>query len=144
MAIMDCGDDSSGGGRMRRPEVRYMAQRFTLHGRARHEIDTCCAAFLERQLPTGTRNRDEPITRWFMIENSTTYSGSTLAWRLSDDCAGLDCTMLQGLLFGALSIEGDAGAAYGVHDRIDSMLLRRIPVDSQTELRRLCDKGVRP
>lgn len=108
------GGDQSDGTNAHKPEVCYPAQGFQLGSSRRGTIELADGARLAvRDLTTHLGTRQEPITYWIVVGDSTVTSGTEQ--KIAQLRYGLRGLIPDGMLVRVSSIDGDAPRAHALH-----------------------------
>jgi len=125
-----------------RPEYCYRAQGFDI-GSGRDDIlQTAHGGVPVRRLLARYAKRSEPITYWLTVGEHTALPGLTR--KLQQLRYGLAGDVPDGLLIRISSLDRDASAAYGLHDRFIRELLAALPAAERVRFggRALGDTGI--
>lgn len=124
MLSLAYGDDQRGGLAAHKPEVCYPAQGFELLSSGDSTIETRYGAIAARRLRTKLGNRDEPLTYWFNVGDTTIRN--KLEQRIVEMRLGLSGRIPDGLLFRVSSIDEHPDRAYKMQEAFVKDLLEAV------------------
>jgi EpsI family protein len=110
MLSVSYGADQRGSLEAHKPEVCYPAQGFVLRTQQETELQTPFGQISAKQLDTAREERQEPLTYWFTVGNSTVQN--RVEKRLTELRLTLTGKIPDGLLFRVSSIDKSAPQAW--------------------------------
>ena len=122
-----------------RPEFCYKAQGFELSAARNDAVSISGSVLPLRRLFASRPGRSESISYWMTIDNQAILPG--LDRKLAQLRHGLAGEVPDGLLVRVSSIDRDAEAAYGLHDRFIRDLLTAVANPERFGLDRASRKG---
>jgi EpsI family protein len=132
MLSLAYGDDQRGGLAAHRPEVCYPAQGFALLGTSESQLDTPFGAIAARRLNTRLGQRNEPITYWFNVGDTTIRN--KFEQRIVEIRLGLSGQIPDGLLFRVSSIDDLPQRGYDMQQAFVLDLLKNVGAKERTRL----------
>ena len=124
MLSLAYGDDQRGGLAAHKPEVCYPAQGFALLSSGDSTIQTAYGEIAARRLSTKMGNRNEPLTYWFNVGDTTIRN--KLEQRIVEMRLGLSGHIPDGLLFRVSSIDERPDRAYRMQEVFVKDLLEAV------------------
>lgn len=134
MLSLAYGDDQRGDLQAHMPEVCYPAQGFELNSQERGNLATDFGMIPVSRLRTSLGTRQEPVTYWFQLGNTTMKTGERWEKRLVEFRFALTGQAPSGLLFRVSSIDADATGAFAMQDRFVRDLLGAVSTATRTRL----------
>ena len=132
MLSLAYGDDQRGGLAAHKPEVCYPAQGFSLLSSGDSTIQTPYGEIAARRLNTKLGNRNEPLTYWFNVGDTTIRN--KIEQRIVEMRLGLSGRIPDGLLFRVSSIDERPDRAYRMQDAFVIDLLEAIGAKDRARL----------
>ena len=132
MLSLAYGDDQRGGLAAHKPEVCYPAQGFALLSTSESTLQTPWGEIAARRLRTSLGNRNEPVTYWFNVGDTTIRN--KLEQRIVEMRLGLSGRIPDGLLFRVSSIDETPARAFHMQDTFVNALLEAVSARDRARL----------
>lgn len=132
MLSLSYGADQRGALEAHKPEVCYPAQGFTVTDNKSDVLRSKFGTIEVRRLNTQLGQRQEPLTYWFTIGNSTVQS--RIEKRLVEIKLALTGQIPDGMLFRVSSIDPDPKAAWLMQDQFVNDLLTTLDAPARLRL----------
>jgi EpsI family protein len=129
------GNDQRGDLQAHMPEVCYPAQGFALVGaKQRTNVATPAGPLPVQRLHARLGQRSEPISYWFTFGSQALTTDAPWAKRMIELRFGLSGAVPDGILVRVSSIEGDAAAAFVLHDAFIRELVEALAPADRSKL----------
>jgi len=126
------GGEQSGRLKVHRPESCYSGQGFVVSKVSEGKVDTDFGAVPVKRLVAKAPGRNEPITYWIRVGNSTVTG--VVGQRLTQFAYSLTGEIPDGLIFRISSISDDEKAAYSLHEKFANALFASLTAEDRLTL----------